>query len=174
MLGRLSIAVEPAVIAIVFASFAVWFLTHPHRVAIEAGQPVRYDDWIFAIVFAPGALAFAAYATFLLIEPMRALRQTAQPIFVVDGYVRTRPRDDFSSSGTNGFVAVLTHDRRIACEWPTIGTGDLAFATSPAQIEFSEYGGILTIDGVPTGVLPLEFPSLGVGVARARRPRRSR
>jgi hypothetical protein len=165
LLGRLSIAIEPAVIAIVFACIAYWLAAHGRRDA-------THDDWIFSIVFVPGAAAFAAYAVLLLVEPVRALRQTAQPIFVVEGYVRTRGRDDFSESGSNGFVAVLTHDKRVAGEWPTRGSGDLAFCVSPAQIEFSEYGGIHSIDGAPTGVLPEDFPPLGVGAAARGRAKR--
>jgi hypothetical protein len=162
MFGRLAIAVEPAIISLLFAGFAYWLAAHGRRDA-------THDDWIFSLVFVPGAAAFALYAVVLMVEPIRAIRQTSQPIFVVDGFVRTRGRDDFSESGTNGFVAVLTHERQVACEWPTRGQADLPHAVQPAQVEFSEYGGIHSIDGVPTGVLPLDFPPLGVGAAGKRR-----
>jgi hypothetical protein len=164
LFGRLAIAVEPAIISLIFACFGVWLAFHGRRDA-------AHDDWVFSIVFLPGAAAFALYAVVLMIEPIRAIRQTAQPIFIVDGYVRTRGRDDFSEAGSNGFVAVLTHDRRVACEWSTRGQGDLLFAVRSAQVEFSEYGGILTIDGVPTGILPADFPPLGVGAAARRNGR---
>ena len=165
MFGRLAIAVEPAVISLLFGAFGVWIALHGQRDA-------THDDWIFSIVFLPGAAAFAIYAVALMAEPLRALRQTAQPIFIVDGFVRTRGPDDFSAAGTTGFVAVLTHDRRVAGEWPTGGRASLRYDERPAQVEFSEYGGILTIDGVPTGVLPADFPPLGVGAASHPRPRR--
>ena len=58
---------------------------------------------------------------------------------------------------------MLTDERRVACEWPTRGEGDLCFAVGPAMLEFSEFGGIHTIDGKRTGVLPEDFPVLGIG-----------
>ncbi len=42
--------------------------------------------------------------------------------------------------------------------------------TIPSLAEFSQYGGIHTIDGRPTGVLPLGGKPLNVGLA----PRRAR
>jgi hypothetical protein len=42
----------------------------------------------------------------------------------------------------------------------------------PAMLEFSEYGGIHAIDGRQTGVLPDDFPVLGIGSNRPPRPRR--
>ena len=162
MLGRLTIAVEPAVIALLFGWFAYWIGTHGRADA-------THNDWIFAIIFLPGAAAFAIYAVVLMVGPVKALRETYEPIFIVDGYVRTRGRDDFSLGGSNGYVAVLTESRQVACEWPTRGAGDMPFAVAPAMLEFSEYGGIHTIDGKGTGVLPDEFPTLGVGVNTKRR-----
>jgi hypothetical protein len=103
---------------------------------------------------------------YLLREPLRALRETAQPIFVVDGYIRTRGPDDLSDRGSTGYVAVLLEDKRIAGEWPTKGEGALPYAVSPAVLEFSEYGGIHSIDGRPTGVLPRSFGNIGVGANR--------
>lgn len=164
MFGRLTIAVEPAIIAVLFAAIGSYL-------ALHGRSDATHNDWIFSIVFLPGAAAFAIYAVVLMLEPIRALRETSQPIFIVDGYLRTRGCDDFSTAGTNGFVAVLTDDRRVACEWPTIGEGTLRYEVSPAQIEFSEYGGIHAIDGRPTGVLPENFPPLGVGANQKPRKR---
>jgi hypothetical protein len=165
MLGRLTIAVEPALIAVLFAWFGYWIATHGRSDA-------THNDWIFSIIFLPGAAAFAIYAVVLMIQPVRALRETFEPIFVVDGYLRTRGRDDFSAHGSNGYVAVLTEERRVACEWVTRGEGDLPFAVRPAMLEFSEYGGIHAIDGRQTGVLPDDFPVLGIGSNRPPRPNR--
>ena len=161
MLGRFLIAIEPAVIAVVFGWFGYWLGTHGRSDA-------THDDWIFAIIFLPGALAFAVYAVVLMAGPFRALRETYEPIFVVDGYLRTRGRDDFSLAGSNGYVAVLTEGKHVACEWATRGEGDMPFAVAPAMLEFSEYGGIHAIDGKATGVLPDDFPALGVGLNQKR------
>jgi hypothetical protein len=166
LFGRLTIAVEPAIIALLFAWFGYWMATHGRTDA-------THDDWIFALIFVPGAAAFAIYAVVLMIQPVRALLETYEPIFIVDGYLRTRGRDDFSPYGTNGYVAVLTEDRRVACEWRTHGEGDLPFAVEPAMLVFIEFGGIHTVDGFPTGVLPKDFPVLGIGGNRpARKYRR--
>jgi hypothetical protein len=165
LVGRLSIAVEPAAIALLFGWFGYWIATHGRSDA-------THNDWIFSIIFLPGAAAFAVYAVVLMIQPIRALRETYEPIFIVDGYFRTRGRDDFSVTGTNGYVAVLTDERRVACEWPTHGQGDLPFAVQAAMLEFSEFGGIHAVDGKSTGVLPDDFPVLGVGGARPPRKRR--
>ncbi len=167
LLGRLTIAVEPGIIALLFGWFAYWIGTHGRTDA-------THDDWIFAIIFLPGAAAFAIYAVVLMLGPVKALRETYQPIFVVDGYLRTRGRDDFSLSGSNGYVAVLTDGKRVACEWATRGDGDLPHAIAPAMLEFSEYGGIHSIDGKPTGVLPQDFPVLGVGINRPGQDRGGR
>jgi len=162
VLGRFTIAVEPAIIALLFGWFGYWMATHGRTDA-------THDDWIFSIIFLPGAAAFAVYAVVLMLQPLRALCETYQPIFVVDGFLRTRGRDDFSLTGCNGYVAVLTPDSRVACEWPTHGQGDLPFDVRPAMLEFSEFGGVHAIDGNPTGILPADFPSLGVGATTKRR-----
>lgn len=159
LLGRASIAVEPAVLALLFAYFTV---------ALARSADHRIFSWIFAL----GAATFAIYTVMLLIEPMRALRETYKPIFIVDGYLRMRGRDDFSERGYNGYVAVLLEDQRVACEWPTKGNGNLPAALRPALCEFSEYGGIHAVDGRPTGVLPNDFPVLGIGGNRPPRPSR--
>lgn len=159
MLGRFFIAIEPAIIAVVFGFFGYWLGAHGRRDA-------THDDWIFSIIFIPGALAFAAYAVALLAGPIRALRQTYEPIFIVDGYIRTRGRDDFSLADSNGYVAVLTELRQVACEWPARGKDELPFDVRPALLEFSEFGGVHTVDGRRTGVLPEDFPVLGIGANR--------
>jgi hypothetical protein len=162
LFGRLTIAAEPALISLAFAWFGYWLATHGRSDA-------THDDWIFSIIFLPGAAAFAIYAIVLMRGPVRALLETYQPIFIVDGYLRTRGRDDFSLTGSSGYVAVLTEDRRVACEWPTRGERDLQMRIEPALMEFSEFGGIHAIDGRETGILPKDFPVLGVGGNRPPR-----
>lgn len=156
MLGRATIAVEPAALAVLFAFFAVALVRSVNKEGV-------HEHSIFGLVFAIGAATFALYAIVLMIEPIRAMRETLKPIFIVDGYLRMRGRDDFSERGCNGYVAVLLEDKRVACEWPTKGEGDLPSVLRPALLEFSEYGGIHAVDGQPTGVLPNDFPVLGVG-----------
>jgi len=157
LFGRLAIAVEPAAISLLFGIFTVGLL----RLAGD-GNEEHAGLQLLAPIFAFGSLAFAVYAVYMLLTPLRALRETYGPIFVVDGYIRTRGRDDFSERGYNGYIAVLLDDRRVACEWPTIGNGDLIARTNAALLEFSEYGGIHTIDGKSTGVLPAGFSNIGV------------
>ncbi|HLW38681.1 MAG TPA: hypothetical protein VKR99_09655 [Candidatus Eremiobacteraceae bacterium] len=161
LFGRMAIAVEPAIIALLFGFFTLGLL----RLAYD-GNADHQGLQLLAPIFALGALAFLIYAVFLMAKPVRALRETYQPIFVVDGYVRTRGRDDFSIRGFNGYVAVLLSDRRVACEWPTVGEGNLRSFEYAALCEFSEFGGIHAIDGQPTGVLPQSFSNIGVGTNR--------
>jgi len=151
--GRLIIAVEPGAIAILFSIVAVLLMRNPEHLPIAG-------------IVGIGAICFSLYAIFLMIEPFRALRETRKPIFVVDGYLRTRGRDDLSAQGTNGYVAVLLDDRRVACEWPTTGHADLPYAIQPAYLEFSEYGGVHSVDGRETGVVPQPFPAFGIGANR--------
>ncbi|HXW51938.1 MAG TPA: hypothetical protein VEJ41_08105 [Candidatus Acidoferrales bacterium] len=158
LLGRLAIAVEPAIIALLFGVFtsALW------RMGVD-GTPAHAGLELLAPIFGLGAAAFTVYAIYLLRAPLRALRETYEPIFVVDGFLRTRSRDDLSERGYNGYVAVLLEDGKVACEWPTMGDGDLAPLQRPAMLEFSEFGGIHRIDGTPTGVLPQSMQNIGVG-----------
>jgi len=153
MFGRLAIAVEPAALALLFAGF-VYLL-------VRSGNP--YHGRLLAPIFAIGAVAFCTYAIVIMIRPVRAALETCKPIFILDGYVRTRGRDDFSEYGSSGYVAALLPDRRVACEWPVEGSSDLPRAEHPAYLEFSEFGGIHSIDGRSTGVLPDDFPVFGVG-----------
>lgn len=161
--GRFAIAVEPAVLALLFGFFTQGLIRRA-----SGGNPDHAGLVLLAPIFALGAAAFAVYAVVLLLKPIRALRETYQPIFVVDGYLRTRGRDDFSPRGFNGYVAVLLENRQIACEWPTVGQGDLPSSEASAMLEFSEYGGVHSIDGRRTGVLPEKFPNIGVGATRRR------
>jgi hypothetical protein len=157
LFGRAAIAIEPAIVALLFTYFAVKLL----RLAGD-GNADHAGLQLLAPIFMLGAVMFAMYAVWLLRAPLRALRETYEPIFVVDGYVRTRGRDDVSERGSNGYIAVLLDDCRVACEWPTVGMGDLASRTDAALLEFSEYGGIHSIDGKSTGVLPTNFRNIGV------------
>lgn len=160
----MAIAIEPAIISLLFGVFTVGLL----RLAGD-GNEDHAGLQLLAPIFALGAVAFALYAVYMLRAPIRALRETYKPIFVVDGYVRTRGRDDFSQRGSNGYVAVLLEDRRVADEWPTTGDGDLPASEAAAWLEFSEFGGIHSIDGRSTGVLPANFRNIGVGSNRPPR-----
>jgi hypothetical protein len=150
--GRLTIAIEPAICGAVFVVLTLGMVFNKNRELI-----------ILAPIFGTGVLAFAAYAFAVMFAPARALLQTLGPIFIVDGYVRYRGRDTASDEESNGYLAVLTEDGRVACEWPTIGTVELPSHTHPALCEFSPFGGVHSIDGRTTGVLPDSLPSLGVG-----------
>jgi hypothetical protein len=158
--GRLSIAVEPLLCGMVFAAitFGV-FRAHQF-----SPQYVQEDIVIIAPVFGLGMLACAVWLLGVMFAPVRALAQTLRPIYVVDGYIRYRRRDRHSRDDTNGYVAVLTEERLVACEWPTLGEIELSDLTRAALCEFSEYGGVHKIDGRSTGVLPGRIPPLGVGI----------
>lgn len=159
MWGRFFVAIEPAVLAGLFALVATYLLRQPDHLAIAA-------------VMAVGAAGSLLYAVCLMLGPLRSLLATFGRIYIVDGYVRTRPRDDLSERGENGYVAVLQHDERLCHEWATRGEGDLVRDQWPALVEFSEYGGIHAVDGKATGVLPKDFPALGIGVGAAMARRR--
>jgi hypothetical protein len=153
-LGRFSVAIEPLIVAAFFSLLPVALLLRKQEIAP-----------LVAPIFAAAALAFLTYAVALMVPPARALLETLSPIYIVDGYIRYR-RDD---SGTVApyFVAVLDSERHVLGEWPlrawppSIGQRDLW----PAMVEFSEFGGIHSIDGRPTGVLPPAISPLGIGVA---------
>lgn len=148
-LGRLGIAIEPVICGVVFA-------------ALMYGVLAR-GLWFLAPIFGVAVLAFAIYAFVMLVAPTRAFLKTFEPIYIVDGYVRYREPDTDSEEGANGYVAVLTHDKRMAYEWPSYGDKALPLGTVPALVEFSEFGGIHTIDGRSTGVLPKTYRTLGIG-----------
>jgi hypothetical protein len=163
--GRAVTALEPAAIGGLLLWVAAVLAS---RVSVEQGQLVHAEVPI-AAVFAPVALAFFAYAVWLVSEPLRALRQTFEPIFIVDGYLQTRGRDDFSERGSCGYVAALTVDMRVAGEWPAQGPSEYPHTLRAALLEFTEYGGLHAIDGRPTGILPSDFPAFGVGGNRPPR-----
>ncbi len=162
MMGRLAIAAEPFLGTIFFA-FLTWGIiwrAH-HSQAPDAGSII-----VIAPIFALGALAFTVYAIAVMTAPIRAFLQTFAPIYIVDGYVRYRPPDEFSDVDSSGYVAVLFEDRDLACEWEAFGEQALPERTIPALSEFSTYGGIHKIDGVATGVLPERTTPFMIGLAR--------
>lgn len=148
-LGRAAIAIEPVVCGAVFA-------------ALTYGLVAR-GLWFLTPIFGLAVVAFAAYALVMLLAPTRALLKTYGPIYIVDGYVRYREPDPKSDEDSNGYVAVLLHDKRLCYEWPSFGSRALPLGTVPALVEFSEFGGIHTIDGRSTGVLPKTHSILGIG-----------
>jgi len=150
--GRLAIAVEPVLCASVFLALTLALVFNKNREII-----------ILAPIFGLGVVAFAIYAVALMFAPVRALIHTFRPIFIVDGYLRYRGRDARSDDWSNGYLAVLTEDGNVACEWPTLGEGNVPEDQRPALCEFSEYGGVHRIDGIATGVLPDRIAALGVG-----------
>lgn len=137
-------------------------------VRTDPAHPADHNMAILSPVFALGVVACIFYAIALMVAPTRALLQTFRPIFIVDGYVRYRAPDAESPVDSNGYVAVLTEDSSIACEWPTVGDVPLRPMTIPALSEFSEYGGVHRIDGRSTGVLPDRIARFGVGIIKRR------
>jgi hypothetical protein len=158
--GRLSIAIEPMLCGLVFGVITFGVFVAPRL----SPQWVNPDIVVIAPVFGLGVLGSALWALCVMFAPARALAHTLRPIYVVDGYIRYRSRDAGSADDSNGYVAVLTDDRSVACEWPTLGEIELPNAARPALCEFSEYGGVHSIDGRSTGVLPSRMPALGVGM----------
>jgi hypothetical protein len=162
--GRLCIAIEPILCGIMFLALTIGMFivrTDPHN-------PDEHNMVIMSPIFGLGVVACIFYALALLWNPTRALQQTFRPIFIVDGYVRYRPPDTNSPVDSNGYVAVLTEDQQIACEWATLGEVPLRVLRIPALTEFSEYGGVHRIDGRPTGVLPDRIARFGVGIISRR------
>ncbi len=158
--GRLTIAVEPLLCGLVFAAITVGVFWAPQL----SGGKVLKDIVVIAPVFGLGVLACVAWMLGVMLAPSRALAHTLRPIYVVDGYIRYRPRDRESSEDCNGYIAVLTAEKIVACEWPTLGEIELPRVTRPALCEFSEYGGVHHVDGKSTGVLPPRIAALGVGI----------
>ena len=157
-LGRLLLAIEPAICGAVFLALTLGMIFNKNTGII-----------ILAPVFAVGVLAFGFYAFAVMLAPVRALLHSLGPIYIVDGYVRYRGRDNRSAEDSNGYIAVLTDQHVVACEWPTLGDVELPDHTRPSLCEFSVYGGVHSIDGRSTGVLPGRIPSFGVGgLSRAR------
>jgi hypothetical protein len=161
--GRLLIAIEPAICFLVFAALTLGLIFHPPTPANLEGAKGHEHD--LAIVIAPifgfAALCFFAYFVAVLVRPIRALLHTFSPIFIVDGYVRYRRPDRNTDGCFNGYVAVLSDERRTVAEWPLVGDEAVVDSIRPALIEFSRYGGIHRIDGRSTGVIPESMPALG-------------
>lgn len=153
-LGRLSIAIEPLIIAFFFALLPIGLLLRKQEIAL-----------MLAPIFAFAAITFLAYAIALIVPSAHAVCETFAPIYTVDGYVRYRASQE---GQPEYFVAVLNADGEMLGEWPlrewprSIAQRQLW----PVLVEFSRYGGIHKIDGRPTGVLPTEIAPFGVGIAR--------
>lgn len=162
--GRLCIAIEPILCGTMFVALTIGMFV----VRTDPAHPADHNMAILSPVFALGVVACIFYAIALMVAPTRALLQTFRPIFIVDGYVRYRAPDAESPVDSNGYVAVLTEDSSIACEWPTVGDVPLRPMTIPALSEFSEYGGVHRIDGRSTGVLPDRIARFGVGIIKRR------
>ena len=152
-LGRLTIAIEPLIVATFFALLPIGLLLRHQEIAP-----------LLAPIFAFAALAFFAYAVALMVPPVRAVLETFAPIYTVDGYVRYRTANKVPPEY---YVAVLSSDREMLGEWPldewpsAIGQRHLW----PVMVEFTRYGGIHKIDGHVTGVLPEDIAHFGVGIA---------
>ncbi|MBD5653840.1 MAG: hypothetical protein IAI50_01515 [Candidatus Eremiobacteraeota bacterium] len=161
LFGRLLIAIEPVICFVVFGALTAGLIFFP----LPAGSKLTH--WESAIVLAPifglAAFAFFAYAALLLVAPLRALIQTFSPIFIVDGYLRYRSPDRKTDGNSNGYIAVLSEERRMVAEWPSLGDVPLPDSMRPALIEFSFFGGVHRIDGRSTGVLPATMAPMGVG-----------
>ncbi len=153
--GRLSIAIEPLVVAVFFALLPIGLAFRQHDMAL-----------LLAPIFAGASLVFLAYAIALIVPSAHAVIETFAPIYTVDGYIQYR--ETHREHQPAYFVAVLSADRQTLGEWPlrvwppAIGQRDLW----PVLVEFSRHGGIHKIDGRPTGVLPAEIAPFGVGIAR--------
>jgi len=161
--GRLAIAVEPILGFVLFSLFTWGIIYRSQHVATDATL------YKIAPIFGLGAVAFAIYAIAVMVAPLAAFLQTRKPIYKIDGFVRYRSPDDFSEADGCGYMAALFEDETVAGEWECFGRTMLPHRTIPALIEFSDYGGIHTIDGRPTGVLPdAELPLLAIGIAPRR------
>jgi hypothetical protein len=154
--GYFFIAIEPAIVALLFAILALTLLARK----VESANLV-------APIFLCASLAFAAYAIVLLTRPVKALAESFGSIFNVDGYVRYREHRRYPDEPPTYYVAVLDAAQELLGEWPlrqrpaALDRGELW----PAVVEFTPYGGIHRIDGRSTGVLPDEFPALGIGAS---------
>lgn len=152
--GRLTIAIEPLIVALFFAFLPIAMVLRREETAL-----------LLAPIFGCAAIAFLAYAIVLIVPSARALLATFAPIYTVDGYIRYRTAPNGQSEY---YVAALGADRKTLGEWPlrewphAIGKRDMW----PVVVEFSLYGGVHKIDGRPTGVLPVRIAPFGVGIAR--------
>jgi hypothetical protein len=162
--GRMAIAIEP-LLGLIFMIFLTWGIVYRSQ-HVAAERDLIKIAWIFGI----GAIAFAGYFVAVLVTPFVAYLQTFKPIYVVDGYVRYRKRDDASTEDASGYIATLFEDQSVACEWEFFGKKPLEDLTVPAHIEFSVYAGIHKIDGRSTGLLPETLPTLAIGIAPRKGP----
>lgn len=160
--GRLTIAIEPLIVAIFFTILPIALVLRHEEIAL-----------LLAPIFGCAALAFLAYATALIVPSARAVFETFAPIYTVDGYIRYRIAENGEGEY---YVAALSADRQTLGEWPlrawphAIGKRDMW----PVIVEFSRYGGVHKIDGISTGVLPDEIAPFGVGIAREEGPSKFR
>ncbi len=155
--GRLTIAIEPLIVAVFFALLPIGMALRHAEIAL-----------LVAPIFGGAAIVFLAYAIALIWPSAHAVVETFAPIYTVDGYIRYRAAQ---KEPPEYYVAVLSADRHLLDEWPlrewpvAIGGRELW----PVLVEFSRYGGIHKIDGRSTGVLPADIAPFGVGVAREER-----
>jgi hypothetical protein len=155
--GRFFIAIEPFTIAVCFAGLSIGLLANH-----------REGAFVIAPIFAGAAVLFTIYAAVLMVSVTRAVIESFGSIWVVDGYVRYRSREE-RDRDTEYFVAVLDERRNVLGEWP-LDRRPSALDRSdawPALVEFTRYGGVLRIDGRSTGVLPDDIPALGIGAPQA-------
>src|SRR5665213_1515281 len=108
--GRLCIAIEPIICGTMFLALTIGMLI----VRTDPAHPDEHNMVMLSPIFGLGVIACIFYALALMLAPARALIQTFRPIFIVDGYVRYRSPDAESPADSNGYVAVLTEDNRVA------------------------------------------------------------
>ncbi len=157
--GRLTIAIEPLIVAIFFALLPIGMMLRRQEATL-----------LLAPIFGLASISFLIYAVVLIAPSARALFETFNPIYTVDGYIRYR----FKDGEPIYYVAALDAEHLILGEWPlaqwppSIKERELW----PVVVEFSPYGGIHKIDGHPTGVLPTEIAPFGIGIADEDKRRR--
>jgi hypothetical protein len=158
--GRAAIAIEP-LLGLAFFAFLTWGI-------VWRSQHVADDRTLIVLapIFGLGALVFALYAIVVMVAPLTAFLQTRKPIYIVDGFVRYRGPDEDSDLHATGYMAAIFEDGTVAGEWECYGSKPLPDRQIPARVEFSNYGGIHSIDGRSTGLLPeVDLPLLAIGIA---------
>lgn len=157
LIGRTLIAIEPLICAVVFAALTVALLAH-------WPQPQELTPFL-APIFALAGVFCLVWAAGLLFAPLRAYAHTYGPIYVVDGYLRSRRADTAADDEHDhaGYFAVLDERRRVVAEWPVCGEAMLPDSIRPAFVEFSRYGGIHSVNGRGTGIVPASLRPLGIG-----------
>jgi hypothetical protein len=152
--GYFIIAIEPLFIAVLFSSLAITLLMRKQESAI-----------FVAPIFLCSSAAFLAYAIVLLLPAARALIESYGRVYNVDGYVRYRAHRRYHDEPPTYFAAVLDAEEHVLGEWPLRERPEALNVKPlwPALVEFTPYGGIHRIDGRSTGVLPDDFPALGIG-----------